>query len=136
MIDRNDTDLLYQSVDKVIEALTADIISEETALLRKKEIINSLCFAVGRPPAYSLHAALRQTEAESRGREMKSALALQAPQNTAKRMPNGDAALAGADTACTHIKCRSVDWCASEPNCLYAPSLPRPERSPIENKGD
>ncbi|WP_128930725.1 hypothetical protein [Bradyrhizobium zhanjiangense] len=48
---------MSKTVDQVISELAAEITSDEAALRKKKETVNTLCGAVGRPPAYALEVA-------------------------------------------------------------------------------
>lgn len=50
-------DAMSKTVDQVISELAAEITSDEAALRKKKETVNTLCGAVGRPPAYALESA-------------------------------------------------------------------------------
>jgi hypothetical protein len=48
---------MSKTVDQVISDLAAEITADEAALRKKKETVNTLCGAVGRPPAYALENA-------------------------------------------------------------------------------
>jgi hypothetical protein len=47
-------DSMSKTVDQVISELAAEITTDEASLRKKKETVNTLCGAVGRPPAYAL----------------------------------------------------------------------------------
>lgn len=47
-------DSMSKTVDQVISELAAEITADEASLRKKKETVNTLCGAVGRPPAYAL----------------------------------------------------------------------------------
>jgi len=48
---------MSKTVDQVISELAAEITADEASLRKKKETVNTLCSAVGRPPAYALESA-------------------------------------------------------------------------------
>jgi hypothetical protein len=50
-------DPMSKTVDQVISELAAEITAGEASLRKKKETVNTLCGAVGRPPAYALENA-------------------------------------------------------------------------------
>ncbi|ABE61108.1 hypothetical protein Nham_2406 [Nitrobacter hamburgensis X14] len=52
-----EADSMSKTVDQVISELAAEITAEEASLRKKKETVNTLCGAIGRPPAYSLESA-------------------------------------------------------------------------------
>jgi len=56
-IATTEPDAMSKTVDQVISELAAEITSDEAALRKKKETVNTLCGAVGRPPAYALESA-------------------------------------------------------------------------------
>lgn len=49
-------DSMSKTVDQVISGLAAEITADEAALRKKKETVNTLCGAVGRPPAYAIES--------------------------------------------------------------------------------
>ncbi|MCK1758501.1 hypothetical protein IVA78_25840 [Bradyrhizobium sp. 137] len=55
-IATTEPDAMSKTVDQVISELAAEITSDEAALRKKKETVNTLCGAVGRPPAYALES--------------------------------------------------------------------------------
>ena len=55
-IATTETGAMSKTVDQVISELAAEITSDEAALRKKKETVNTLCGAVGRPPAYALES--------------------------------------------------------------------------------
>jgi hypothetical protein len=50
-------DCMSKTVDQVISDLAAEITADEASLRKKKETVNTLCGAVGRPPAYALESS-------------------------------------------------------------------------------
>lgn len=52
-----EVDSMSKTVDQVISELAAEITADEAALRKKKETVNTLCDAVGRPPAYVIESA-------------------------------------------------------------------------------
>jgi hypothetical protein len=50
-------DSMSKTVDQVISELAAEITADEASLRKKKETVNTLCGAVGRPPAYALESS-------------------------------------------------------------------------------
>ena len=52
-----EADSMSKTVDQVISELAAEITADEASLRKKKETVNTLCGAVGRPPAYALESA-------------------------------------------------------------------------------
>jgi hypothetical protein len=50
-------DPMGKTVDQVINDLATEITADEAALRKKKETVNTLCGAVGRPPAYTVESA-------------------------------------------------------------------------------